>query len=172
VRDSGSGYLDLVTATGRPGTTRTGSTFDAQDLVKHVRLHPSGQFEIGFDTDPAARPNPSLLVRGDARVEGTLSVGAELRATELAVERLTTSAVTIDGGKVPRACSLKTATTTGRDAAISCDPGQIALSGGGACASGELRASHPTQAGIVPDGWTVTCSRSAAHSVYAVCCSH
>jgi hypothetical protein len=172
VRDSGSGYLDLVTATGRPGTTRSGSTFDGQDLVKHVRLHPAGQFEIGFDTDPAARPDPSLLVRGDARVEGALSVEAGLRTTQLTVESLTTSAMTIGGGTVPHACSVKTATTTGRDAAIACDPGQIALSGGGACASGELRASYPTHAGSVPDGWTVTCSRSAAHSVYAVCCSH
>ena len=172
VRDSGSGYLDLVTATGRAGTTRSGSTFDAQELVKHVRLHPSGQLELGFDTDPAARPDPLLLVRGDARVEGALSADGGLRAAALAVDRLTTSALTVGGGTVPHACSLETRSATGRDANVSCEPGQIALSGGGACASGELRGSHPTQSGTVPDGWTVSCSRSANHTVYAVCCSN
>ena len=158
VRDTGSGYLDLATATGRAGRSRSGSTYDPQELVKHVRLHPSGQLEIGFDTDPAARPDTSLVVRGHAAIQ------------ELAVDRLTTTAITIGSGSVPHSCSLKTATVTGRQAAISCDPDQIALSGGGACASGELRGSHPTQSGSTPDGWTVSCSRHGAHTVYSICC--
>ena len=171
VRDSGSGYLDLGTATGRPGTTRSGSTFDAQDLVKHVRLHPSGALEIGFDTDPSARPESSLLVRGDGRVEGALSVTEAVRAPELHVERLTTTAAMIAGGRVPHACAVRTGTGTGRDATISCSAGEIALSGGGTCASGELRASRPTHTVDAPDGWAVSCSRSGAHVAYAVCCA-
>jgi hypothetical protein len=171
VRDTGSGYLDLVTATGRTGTTRSGSAYDAQDLVKHVRLHPAGSLEIGFDTDPAARPDHSLLVRGDARIEGALSVAEALRAPELNVERLTTSAVSVGGGTVPHACSVRSGTGTSRDATIACTPGDIALSGGGTCASGELRGSRPTQTGSAPDGWIVTCSRDGAHVAYAICCS-
>jgi hypothetical protein len=158
-RDSGSGYLDFATAPGRSGTTRSGSRYDPQELVKHVRLHPSGQLEVGFDTDPAARPEHSLVVRGHAAIE------------ELTVERLTTTAVTIGGGSVLHSCSMKSSTATARDASISCDPGQIALSGGGACGSGELRASHPVQSGGAPNGWTVACSRSGSHTVYSVCCT-
>lgn len=157
-RDSGSGYLDFATSTGRGGMTRSGSTYDPQELVKHVRLHPSGQLEVGFDTDPSARPANSLVVRGHAAIE------------ELTVDRVATSAITIGGGQVPHSCSLKTASVTGRAASISCDPNQLALSGGGACASGELRASHPTQAGSAPDGWTIACSRNGAHTVYSICC--
>jgi hypothetical protein len=171
VRDSGSGYLDLVTATGRPGTTRSGSPFDPQELVKHVRLHPSGALEIGFDTDPSARPETSLLVRGDGRVEGALSVTQAVHAPELHVERLTTTAATIAGGRVPHACAVRTGTGAGRDATISCSAGEIALSGGGTCASGELRASRPVQTLDAPDGWAVTCSRNGAHVAYAVCCA-
>jgi hypothetical protein len=155
IRDSGSGYLDLATATGRAGTSRSGSTYDAQELVKHVRLQPSGQLEIGFDTDPTARPDRSLVVHGHAVIEGALAVGESL---------------TIAGGTVLHSCSLRSATSRGREAAISCEPGQIAISGGGACASGELRGTHPTQSGGAPDGWTVACSRDAAHTAYAICC--
>jgi hypothetical protein len=171
VRDSGTGYLDLVTATGMEGRTRSGSSYDPQDLVKHVRLHPSGQLEIGFDTDPDARPAASLLVRGDARVAGGLSVGGVLQTGELTTDRVATGALTIAAGRVPHACSLQSATGTRNEATVSCNPGHIALSGGGRCASGELRASHPTQSGDEPDGWALTCSRNGAHTAYVVCCA-
>jgi hypothetical protein len=171
VRGSGSGYLDLVTATGSAGTSRSGSSYDPQELVKHVRLHPSGQLEIGFDTDPAAPPDDSLLVRGHARIDGGLSVSGAIDAPELTVDRFTTTALRIAGSAVPHACALTTATGTRRDASVSCGPDRIALSVGGACASGELRASHPTTSGDMPDGWTLTCSRDGTHTAYVVCCA-
>jgi hypothetical protein len=70
VRDEQTGYLVLATAMGRAGITRTGSRFDPDDLVRHVRLHPSGQLEIGFETPTDERPDPMLLVRGAASTEG------------------------------------------------------------------------------------------------------
>jgi hypothetical protein len=70
IRDVATGYLDLATVTGKTGRTRTGSSFEADDLIRHVRLHPSGTLEVGFEKDPASRPAPLLLVRGDERLEG------------------------------------------------------------------------------------------------------
>jgi hypothetical protein len=171
IRDSGSGYLDLTTAPGVAGRTRTGSAYDPGELVKHVRLHPAGQLEVGFDTDPAAPPDVSLFVRGNGRLEGGLSVGDVVQAERMTANRVETQALTIGGAAVPHACSLKSATGRGRHASVSCDPGQAAMSGGGACASGDLKASHPTQAAGAAHGWTVTCSRNGAHTVYVVCCT-
>ena len=74
VRDDQTGYLVLATAMGRAGITRTGSRFDPDDLVRHVRLHPSGQLEIGFETPTDERPDPLLLVRGAVATEGALKV--------------------------------------------------------------------------------------------------
>jgi hypothetical protein len=171
IRDSSSGYLDLATAPGAPGRTRTGSAYEGEELVKHVRLHPAGQLEIGFDTDPASPPDVSLFVRGHGRLEGRLSVGDVVQAERITATTLETQALTIGGAGVPHACSLKNATGEGRHASVSCDPGQVAMSGGGACASGELRASHPTHAAGAGQGWTLTCSRNGAHTAYAVCCT-
>ncbi|HEV8316381.1 MAG TPA: hypothetical protein VGQ10_03190 [Vicinamibacterales bacterium] len=70
IRDVATGYLDLATVTGKTGRTRTGSSFEADDLIRRVRLHPSGTLEVGFEKDPASRPAPLLLVRGDERLEG------------------------------------------------------------------------------------------------------
>ena len=160
VRDVATGYLDLATATGTAGTTRTGSTYDGQDLIKHVRLHPSGQLEVGFETNAEARPDFSLLVRGNARVEGTLDV-----------HRLEAESLVVGGGALVRACALRTATTRGSRSAAHCDSGQLALSGGGTCESGELRGSRPLQSADVPDGWELTCSKNGSHTAYVVCCA-
>ncbi len=77
-----TGLLVLATTPGASGAQRPigsnedpelpaggwgGSSYDATDLVPHVALHPSGQFEIGFQTDPTTVQNvnyPLLLVRG------------------------------------------------------------------------------------------------------------
>lgn len=156
LRDAGSGYLDLSTVTGRTGRTRTGSTYSGEDLIKHTRLHPSGQLEVGFETSPDDLPDPLLLVRGNAHVEGAL----------------TAHAITIGaGGAVPHACGVRNSRVKGKTVVAACDPGQMALGGGGTCASGDLRGSRPVQNGDVPDGWEVTCSRDAAHTVYVICCS-
>jgi hypothetical protein len=171
-RDTHTGYLDLSTVTGEIGTTRTGSRYNGEDLIKHVRLHPSGQLEVGFETNPDARPDASLLVRGNTRLEGALSVEGEAHVGALTTERLTTSALTIaSGGNVPHACTLRSATSRSRDAAAACDSGQLAISGGGTCASGELRSSRPTQTGDTPDGWALTCSRNGVHTAFVICCA-
>ena len=72
---------------GRAGITRTGSRFDPDDLVRDVRL----------------RPDPFLLVRGAAAIEGALSVEGA-------------------GGNVPHACAVRSAAARGRDARVSCAP--------------------------------------------------
>lgn len=171
VRDERSGFLDLAAVTGAPGTTRTGSSYSAEDLIKHVRLHPSGQLEVGFETSPAARPDPLLLVRGSAHVEGALSVEGESRVEALAADRLSASRLSVAGSAVPYACAVRAAAGTARQARAACAPGQIAIGGGGACAAGELRASRPTAARETPDGWEVVCSRNGAHTAYAICCA-
>jgi hypothetical protein len=154
VRDGATGYLDLSTATGTRGTTRTGSMFSGEDLVKHVRLHPSGQLEVGFETDPAARPDTALLVRGNAAIEGALTVGG----AAIVPPR-------------PFACTVQSAAGSGRRAAVSCGAGQLATGGGGTCASGELRAMRPLAAGGAPDGWELTCTKDGAHTAYVICCA-
>lgn len=154
VRDAGTGYLDLATTTGGAGRTGTGSEYGPEDLIKHVRLHPSGQLEIGFDTDPAARPDAALVVRGNARIEGALVVGG----------------VPIEAPSL--SCSVRQATGSGsRAAAVACEAGTMATGGGGGCASGDLRASRPVVSGGAPAGWEVTCGRGGAHTAYVICCA-
>jgi hypothetical protein len=153
VRDRATGYLDLSTVTGSSGRNRSGSTYDAEDLIKHVRLHPTGQLEIGFDTDPTQKPETSLLVRGNVHVEGALTVDAAAPPPALS-------------------CSVRTGRGSGRTATVQCDAGRVATGGGGACGSGEMRASRPVLTGDTPIGWEVACSRSRTgqHVVYVICC--
>ena len=151
VRDDQTGYLVLATAMGQSGITRTGSRFDPDDLVRHVRLHPSGQLEIGFETPAEERIDPLLLVRGAAATEGALRVNGT-------------------GGNVPHACTVRNAMSKGRDARVSCEPAEIAISGGGTCEKGDLKGSRPLQAGAAPNGWEVSCGRSAQQTAYAICC--
>ena len=153
IRDAQTGYLVFATAMGKPGLTRTGSRFEEDDLVRHVRLHPSGQLEVGFETPAEDRVDPLLLVRGAAATEGALNVGGS-------------------GGNVPHACTVRSAMSRGRDARISCEPMEIAVSGGGRCEKGDLKGSRPLQAGTSPDGWEVSCGRSAEQTVYAICCGY
>ena len=152
VRDEQTGYLVLATAMGRPGITRTGSRFAPDDLVRHVRLHPSGQLEIGFETPGEERVDPLLLVRGAAATEGPLRVDGT-------------------GGNVPHACTVRSAMSNGRDARVSCEPMEMAISGGGRCEKGDLKGSRPLQSGASPNGWEVSCGRSAQQTAYAVCCA-
>lgn len=156
VRDVGTGYLDLATATGESGTTRTGSTYSPEDLIKHVRLHSSGLLEVGFETSPEARPDTTLLVRGNATVEGSLTIGG-----------------TLVGGPEPArplACTVRTAVGQERHASVRCEAGELAISGGGACVTGEMRASRPLPSSGAPKGWELVCSRNGAHAVHVVCC--
>ena len=157
VRDEGTGYLDLATVTGSAGTTRTGSRYSPEDLIKHVRLHPSGQLEVGFETAVDARPDPLLHVRGDTVIEGTLTVGDSVIGGPQPVPAL--------------ACSIRTGAGGGRQASAACGSGELATGGGGACASGEMRGSQPRQAAGAPTGWEINCSRNGAHTAYAVCCA-
>src|SRR5262245_9844591 len=152
IRDEQTGYLVLATAMGQSGLTRTGSRFAPDDLIRHVRLHPSGQLELGFETPVDNRPDPLLLVRGAAATEG---------------------AVTIQGlgGNVPHACTVRNATSKGRDARVSCEAMEIAISGGGRCEGGDLKASRPLQTDATPNGWEVSCGRSAQQTAYAICCA-
>jgi hypothetical protein len=152
VRDDQTGYLVLATAMGRRGITRTGSRFDPDDLVRHVRLHPSGQLEIGFETPAEERVDPLLLVRGAAATEGPLSVNGA-------------------GGNVPHACTVRSAMAKGRDVRVACEPMEIAISGGGRCEKGSLNGSRPLQNGASPNGWEVSCGRPAQQTAYAVCCA-
>jgi hypothetical protein len=154
VRDGATGYLDLSTATGTQGTTRTGSLFSPEDLIKHVRLHPSGQLEVGFETDPAARPDAALLVRGNAAIEGELTVGG----TPIAVPR-------------PFSCTVLSSTGSGRRAAVSCSAGQLATGGGGTCAAGDMRGTRPLATGDIPEGWELTCTKDGVHTAYVICCA-
>ena len=152
VRDDQTGYLVLATAMGRPGITRTGSRFAPDDLVRHVRLHPSGQLEVGFETPAEERVDPLLLVRGAAATEGALRVEGT-------------------GGNVPHACTVRSAMSHGRDARVSCQPMELAISGGGRCEKGDLKGSRPLQSGTSPDGWEVSCGRVARQTAYAICCA-
>jgi len=152
VRDDQTGYLVLATAMGRSGITRTGSRFDPDDLVRHVRLHPSGQFEVGFETPTDERPDPLLLVRGAVATEGALKVEGA-------------------GGNVPHACAVRSAVARGRAVRVSCAPMEMAISGGGRCERGDLTGSRPLQTGVSPDGWEVSCGRAAQQTAYAVCCA-
>jgi len=151
VRDAQTGFLVLATAMGTSGVTRTGSRFDEDDLVRHVRLHPSGQFEIGFETPTDDRVDPLLLVRGAAMTEGALRVDGS-------------------GGNVPHACSVRSAMSKGREARVSCEPLEIAIGGGGRCEKGDLKGSRPLATGASPNGWEVSCGKSAQQTVYAICC--
>ena len=152
VRDAATGYLDLATATGQSGRTRTGSSYGPEDLIKHVRLHPSGQLEVGFETDPP--PDATLVVRGNAQIEGTLVVGGAPIEERPALS-----------------CRVHEATVDGTRATAACDAGAIATGGGGRCASGDLRASLPILSGETPSGWELTCGRGGAHTVYVICCA-
>jgi hypothetical protein len=157
VRDTGTGYLDLATVTGETGRTRSGSEYSPEDLVRHVRLHPSGQLELGYDTNPEARPDATLLVRGNVEVEGSVTIaGTPVR----------------EPAPPPMlACRIRTASGRGRGATAACDPGQWATGGGGSCSAGEMRSSRPVSAGELPVGWELTCSRDGTHSAHVICCS-
>jgi hypothetical protein len=161
IRDVGTGYLDLTTTTGQHGRKRDGGGYEPGDLVKHVRLHPSGQLEIGFQTDPDALPDPLLLVRGTQRVEGALVVGGGVAVGALAIA----------GGAVPHACSLSEQTTRGRIAVARCQAGQLAVGGGGSCGSGDLRGSRPRQTGGIVDAWEITCGRTGSQTASVICCA-
>jgi len=151
VRDEQTGYLVLATAMGLSGVTRTGSRFDPDDLVRHVRLHPSGQLEVGFETPMENLVDPLLLVRGAARTEGPLTIDGP-------------------GGNVPHACTVRSTTSKGRDVRVACEATEFAISGGGRCERGDLKGSRPLQTGASPDGWEVSCGRSAQQTAYAICC--
>jgi hypothetical protein len=157
IRDGATGYLDLSTVTGEFGTTRTGSRYDPQDLIKHVRLHPSGQLEVGFETDPDARPDVSLLVRGNVEIEGSLLVDGSPVAEE-------------QGDAAELACAVRRAGGTARTIAVSCGPGERATGGGGVCGSGEMRGSRPLVESNAPSGWELTCNRDGSHTAYVICC--
>ena len=157
IRDEATGYLDLSTATGHAGTGRLGNTYRPDQLVKHVRLHPSGMFEVGFNTNPDARPDTSLLVRGNVEIEGALSVGGMPIREPPPPPELT--------------CEVRSADTRGRVVSLSCDAGRLATGGGGSCAAGEMRGSRPVVAAGTPVGWELTCSRDGAHTAYVICCS-
>jgi len=47
---------------------------------------------------------------------------------------------------------------------------EIAIGGGGRCEKGELRSSRPLAADSRPNGWEVSCGKSAQQTVYAICC--
>lgn len=152
VRDEGTGYLDLATVTGATGRTRSGSTYSPEDLIKHVRVHPAGTLEVGFDTDPEARPDTSLLVRGNAHIEGSLIVDGLLPIPALS-------------------CVARTAAATGRVVTASCHAGELSTGGGGVCGSGDMRGSRPVVAGDSPSGWELTCSRNGRHTAHVICCA-
>lgn len=157
IRDEGTGYLDLATVTGHSGTARLGNQYVADELVKHVRLHPSGMFEVGFNTDPDARPDVSLLVRGNVEIEGTLRVGGV--------------PIGEPPPPPPLTCSVRSTSDRGRAVSVSCDADQLATGGGGSCASGEMRGSRPVVAAEAAVGWELTCSRDGAHTAYVICCA-
>lgn len=157
IRDGGTGYLDLSAVTGHSGTGRTGNKYLPDELVKHVRLHPSGMFEVGFNTDPDARPDVSLLVRGNVEIQGALSVsGLPIREPP---------------PPPPLSCSVRSTSHRGRVISVSCDAGQLATGGGGSCASGEMRRSRPVLAAEAVVGWELTCSRDGAHTAHVICCA-
>ena len=74
-------------------------------------------------------------------------------------------------GIVKFKCTVRNATSRGREARVSCEPAEMAISGGGTCEKGDLKGSRPLQAGTSPNGWEVSCGRSAQHTAYAVCCA-
>jgi cysteine sulfinate desulfinase/cysteine desulfurase-like protein len=96
--------------------------------------------------------DPLLLVRGGATTEGALRVNGA-------------------GGNVPHACTVRSATLKGREVQVSCEPMEIAISGGGRCEKGDLKASRPLQAGASPSGWEVSCGKSAQQTAHAICCA-
>jgi hypothetical protein len=110
--------------------------------------------EVGFETDPAARPDTSLLVCGNADIEGTLAVGGE--------------AIT---PARPLSCTMLSAASSGRRVAVSCSAGQLATGGGGTCGAGEMRGTRPLAAGEIAAGWELTCSKEGAHTAYVICCA-
>jgi hypothetical protein len=157
VDGNSTGYLDLSTATGVAGTTRTGAKVTEEELVKHVRLHPSGQLDVGYDTPLATRPDPIMLVRGSVVIEGALTVAG--------------SPVREPPAPPPLTCSVRMTTGRGRLVAAACQSDEIATGGGGTCDGGELRGSRPLVPGAAPSGWEVSCSRDGSHTVHVVCCA-
>jgi hypothetical protein len=164
VGTDGTGYLVLATATGRAGVTRTGSQFEPEDLVRHVRLHPSGQLEVGFETPKDAQPDPLLLVRGAAGVEGSMKVGGAMQVQG-------PMSIGSEGGNVPHACSLRDAKSRSRTVSVACGPSEIAVSGGGTCEEGNMKGSRPLQSSTKPDGWEVSCSDNGWQTAFVICCS-
>jgi hypothetical protein len=195
VQDARTGYLDLTTATGASGRTRaTGSRYDPEDLIRHVRLHPSGRLEVGYDTDPTALPDPLLIVHGSQQVLHGLSVGGTVRIEGSATVQgaaIVQGAATVEGpaviqgplalhgpvtieatgGNVIHACTLTSNTVRGRTLSARCNPGQVAISGGGVCRAGDLKGSRPVVVDEGIAGWELTCGGEASHTVSAMCCS-
>jgi hypothetical protein len=52
-----------------------------------------------------------------------------------------------------------------------CNAGEIALSGGGVCRSGDLKGSRPVVYDENVSGWELSCGGEATHTVSVVCCS-
>jgi hypothetical protein len=142
---------------GRTGRTRSGSPYEGEDLVRHVRLHPSGQLEVGFDTDPDAPPDPALLVRGNVEIQGTLLVDGARVSAPVPPPAL--------------ACTARTTSGRGRTISAACEAGEIATGGGGSCAAGELRGSRPLSGTNGPGSWEVACSRDGNHTAFVICCA-
>lgn len=76
--DEERGAICLSAAPGEPGRTRTGSTYEGNELVCHVALYPDGTLVVGANTDPNQTPIHSVIVRGNLMLEGNLEVGGNV----------------------------------------------------------------------------------------------
>jgi len=72
VLDRGRGMLYLSSVPSVPGITRHGQEYKADRLIDHVALTPEGTLIVGFDTDPAQKPQYSAIVHGDMLVDGVV----------------------------------------------------------------------------------------------------
>ena len=59
----------------------------------------------------------------------------------------------------------------GREAPVSCQAMEIAISGGARCGKEDPKGSRPLATGASPNGWEVSCGQSVQHTAYAVCCT-
>jgi hypothetical protein len=174
VQGVGTGYLDLSTATGENGRTRTGSTYGPKDLIKQVRLHPPGVLVVGFVRAPDARPASMLTVRGNATIDGGVTIAGDAAVANLAVGNVVDAdamRLRAAGGNVPHACVVRTATGMGTRVVAACEAPAIAIGGGGSCGRGELRGTQPVQSGATPDGWEVSCAQDGTHTASVICCA-
>ncbi len=82
--------LCLTTATGVAGRNRTGSAYNADDLVCHVMVQPNAEggaeMVVGYNSDPSK--SVRLVVRGDLVVEGRIT---EQRTVDIRVPTRATS---------------------------------------------------------------------------------